>query len=134
EGGDPARVEVLPLSGCRIGRVRRDAASGIVVGELLLGHTLRPGETHILEYEYRDSGGAECTDCHRGVRSPTSQLALRVRFAPEAVPARCHAYTQRYLNGPYMGRTELFPGPHRSVHVVGTDAPAGILGIRWEWA
>ncbi|MGY0233549.1 hypothetical protein [Longispora urticae] len=133
EGCDPFLIEVVPLANCRLGRTRRDVASGIVVAELLFDRTLRIDETHILEYEYRDASGVECRDYHRGVRFPTGQLTVQVRFAPEVMPVRCYRYNQRYLNGPDIERTELTVTGHRTIHLIATEVPPGIVGIRWDW-
>jgi len=134
DGCEPDLIEVRPLENCRLGRTLRDKGSRLIVAELLFDRTLRVGETHILEYEYRDESQVPCNDYHRGVRFQTGQLTMQIRFDPATLPVRCYRYTQRYLSGPDAERTELTLTGHRTVHTVRTDVPPGIVGIRWDWS
>ncbi|WP_018351106.1 helix-turn-helix domain-containing protein [Longispora albida] len=132
-GCDASQIHVVPVANCRLGRTRRDLPEGLVVAELLFDRTLRIGETHILEYEIRDGSGVLCRDYHRGVRFPTGQLVIQVRFAPGVLPVRCYQYTKKFIDGPDVDRTELTVTGHRTVHMASMDVAPGISGIRWDW-
>jgi hypothetical protein len=126
-------IDVRAVANCRAGRVRRDLASGLVVAELLFDRVLRIGDTAIIEYEIVDESGARCAEYHRGVRFPTRQFVLQVRFHADALPVRCYWYRQRHIAGPETFREELTLSGYRTVHIVEPDVQPGIVGIRWDW-
>jgi hypothetical protein len=127
-------IELRALANCRVGRVRRDVDTGLVVGELLFDRVLRIGDTVVIEYEFVDGSGAECFEYHRGVRFPTRQFVLQVRFDPRALPVRCYRYRQRHIAGPESSREELTLSGYHTVHFVEPDAQPGVTGIRWDWS
>jgi hypothetical protein len=56
-----------------------------------------------------------------------------VQFEPDAVPARCHRFEQRGLNAPEQGVGEAWIGSTGGAHLIASDVPPGIIGMRWEW-
>lgn len=132
-GCDVERVEVRPLENCRVGRVRRDPGSALVVAELLFDRVLHPGETCVLRYLLTDDGAQVCTDYERGFRFPALQYVLQVFFDQAALPVRCHAFASRAAGEPERETQALTLNAHRSVHLVVDDVRPGVYGIRWEW-
>lgn len=125
-GSDISLVHVRALENCRLGRVRRNAAAGLMVAELLFDLSLSVGQTHLIRYEVRDESDAESDDYHRGFRFPAGQYALQVRFDPAALPVACFAYQGRQA-------WELTMTGHQSVHLHVAPVGPGNVGIRWEW-
>ena len=125
-GADVSLVSVRTLENCRVGRVRRDADTGLLICELLFDLVLRTGQTHLIRYEVIDESDAECDDYHRGFRFPAGQYALQVRFDPAELPVACFAYQGREVR-------ELTMTGYRSVHVNVAPVPPGRVGIKWEW-
>ncbi|MCS0637355.1 hypothetical protein NX801_17120 [Streptomyces sp. LP05-1] len=136
--GDPgceaARVEVWAGENCRVGRVRRHGATGVVVAELLFDARLRAGETCFFGYGFTDGTGGPSGEYARGFRFAGGQYVLQVRFDPAALPVRCRRFAQTTAGAPRTGRTELtLSGQHRTVHVVEQGVRPGLLGIDWDW-
>jgi hypothetical protein len=132
-GVDVAKMEIRALENCRVGRVRRDPAAGLVVSELLFDLILRTGQTHLIRYEVVDRSGAECVEYERGFRFPAGQYALQVRFDAAALPVACFRYARRDVAAGPAEETELTLTGHHSVHVSLAPVPPGVAGIRWEW-
>lgn len=132
-GCDAERVTVDALEDCRVGRVRRDASTALLVAELLFDRALAVGETHVLRYRIRDASGAESTDYERGFRFPAGQYVLRVAFDPAALPVRIHRFSRR---GPGDGEhtaADLTLNAHHAVHLTAAALQPGLIGIRWSW-
>lgn len=125
-GADIERIGVEALENCRVGRVRRDPAAGLLVAELLFDLTLRPNQTHLIRYAVADHAGVECRDFHRGFRFPAGQYALQVRFDPAYLPVACYAYQGG-------AEQELPMTGHHAVHINVAPVPPGVVGIRWDW-
>jgi hypothetical protein len=132
-GCDIDQVQVRPGGNCRLGRVRRHPSAPVLVAELLFGQTLRAGDTWVFDDELVQRGAGTCTDMAHAFRQPEAQCLLEARFAPGAVPARCHAYARTGLDTDPSRVCDLTPTSHGTVHLAATDVRAGVLGIRWEW-
>lgn len=134
-GCDASRVTVTADENCRLGRVRRHRAAGLVVAELLFDVRLRAGDTHLFGYGFQDGTGEPCTEYVRGFSFGSGQYVLQVRFHESALPVRCRRFVQASATAPRTGHRELtLSGQHRMVHVVEQDVGPGILGIEWDWA
>ena len=132
-GCDVDQVELRALENCRVGRVRRDPGSALVVAELLFDRVLHPGETCVLRYLLTDDGAQVCTDYERGFRFPALQYVLQVFFDQAALPVRCHRFARRAAGEAEYDTEALTLNAHRSVHLVVDDVRPGVYGIRWEW-
>ncbi|TVL90796.1 hypothetical protein [Streptomyces sp. SAJ15] len=133
-GCDPARVAVHATENCRVGRVRRDAESTLVVAELLFDARLRAGDTHVFGYAFEDGTGGPSEEYVRGFSFAGGQYVLQVRFDAAALPVRCRRFTRASADAPRSGQQELtLTGQHRIVHLAEQDVPPGILGIAWDW-
>ncbi|MGK5628727.1 hypothetical protein [Streptomyces sp. URMC 123] len=130
----PDRVVVRATGNCRVGRVRRHAGTGVVVGELLFDTRLRSGETFFFGYGFDDGTGEPSTEYVRGFSFAGGQYVLQVRFDEGALPVRCRRFVRASAGAPRSGQQELtLSGPHRSVHLVEEGVRPGILGIAWDW-
>lgn len=136
--GDPGcraeNVRLRAVQNCRLGRVRRDTGAGLVAAELLFDHRLRVGDTYLVEYAVHDPSGVPCPEYRRGFRFPAGQYVLQVRFAPNALPVRCHRFVRQRAEGPELDGADLTLGAYRTAHLVAADVRPGILGIRWDWS
>ncbi|MFJ7072476.1 hypothetical protein [Streptomyces sp. NPDC098781] len=133
-GCAPDRMTVHALENCRTGRVRWHHDTGILVAELLFGTRLRAGDTYLFRYGVEDGTADVSREYARGFHFAGGQYALQVRFAENALPARCHRFAQHSAAAPRSGRQGLLlSGPHRSVHLVEPRVRTGIVGIGWEW-
>ncbi|MEU1201342.1 hypothetical protein ABZ446_34710 [Streptomyces sp. NPDC005813] len=130
----PERMTVRALENCRTGRVRRHHDTGLLVAELLFDTRLRAGDTFLFRYGFDDGTAGASTEYVRGFGFAGGQYALQVRFAEDALPVRCHRFTQHSAAAPRSGRQELtLSGHHRSVHLVEPRVRSGIVGIGWDW-
>ncbi|MFF0228515.1 hypothetical protein [Streptomyces sp. NPDC004629] len=133
-GCAPDRMTVHALENCRTGRIRWDQDTGVLVAELLFGTRLRSGDTFLFRYGVEDGTAGPSREYVRGFAFPGGQYALQVRFDADALPARCHRFTQHSAAAPRSGRQELpLSGVHRSVHLVEPRVRPGIIGIGWHW-
>ncbi|MET9444513.1 hypothetical protein [Streptomyces sp. NPDC006610] len=133
-GCAPDRMAVLALENCRTGRVRRHRETGVVVAELMFDTRLRAGDTFLFRYGVEDGTAGVSREYVRGFGPAGGQYALQVRFDAQALPVRCHRFTQHSTAAPRSGRQELpLTGRHRSVHIVEPRVRSGIVGIAWEW-
>ncbi|WP_066945590.1 hypothetical protein [Microtetraspora fusca] len=128
---DVERVEITALEDCRIGRIRRDAATCLVVAELLFDRALRTGETHVLRYELTDPSGGEAREYERGFRFPAGHYTLRVGFHPAALPVRLRRYARRAAGDESV--EELTLNSHHSAHLTASSLQPGVVGIGWDW-
>ncbi|GHH03173.1 hypothetical protein [Streptomyces lanatus] len=130
----PERMTVRALENCRTGRVRWHHDTGVLVAELLFGTRLRAGDTYLFRYGVEDGTADVSREYARGFPLAGGQYALQVRFAENALPARCHRFAQHSAAAPRSGRQGLLlSGPHHSVHLVEPRVRTGIVGIGWEW-
>ncbi|GAA3407892.1 hypothetical protein [Streptosporangium vulgare] len=133
-GCDVERVRVRALEDCRVGRVRRDGPTALVVAELLFDQMLRPGETQIIRYELADPSGVETVEYERGFRHPAGQYVLRVNFTPEALPVRVRRFARQGSGTGEQDLGELSLNAHNAVHLVAGSLEPGLVGIRWDWS
>jgi hypothetical protein len=126
---DPAAAtpEILPRTGCRLGRTEADPR-GTVGAELHFLQPLRRGQTAVLEYLIltRPPRPRE-TEYTRRIRVPTREYVVQVRFAPEAPPLRCESVRDDQPPWP------LTLDAAATVHLVEVDCAPGERGIRWVW-
>ncbi|MFE1287980.1 hypothetical protein [Streptomyces sp. NPDC058751] len=133
-GCAPDRTTVRALENCRTGRVRWHRDTGVLVAELLFDTRLRAGDTFLFRYAFEDGTAGASSEYVRGFGFAGGQYALQVHFAENALPVRCHRFTQHSAAAPRSGRQELpLSGRHRSVHLVEPRVRSGILGIGWDW-
>ncbi|MFJ9705599.1 hypothetical protein [Streptomyces sp. NPDC101234] len=133
-GCAPEHMTVRALENCRTGRVRADPETGLLVTELLFGTRLRSGDTFLFRYAVEDGTAGVSREYVRDFGFPGGQYTLQVHFAAEALPARCHRFTQHSAAAPRSGRQALpLSGLHRSVHLVEPRVRPGLLGIGWDW-
>ncbi|QFZ77001.1 hypothetical protein GFH48_30345 [Streptomyces fagopyri] len=133
-GCAPDRTGVHALENCRTGRVRWHRDTGVLVAELLFDTRLRAGDTFLFRYAFEDGTAGASSEYVRGFSFAGGQYALQVGFAEDALPVRCHRFTQHSPAAPRSGRQELpLSGHHRSVHLVEPRVRSGIVGIGWDW-
>ena len=68
-----------------------------------------------------------------GFRTAVDQYLLQVRFHPDALPVRCHAYASAGLYDPPRRTADLVLSPHHEVHLVAVNVTSGVRGIAWDW-
>ncbi|GAA1003445.1 hypothetical protein STXM2123_1193 [Streptomyces sp. F-3] len=130
----PGHMTVRALENCRTGRIRRHRGTGVLVAELLFDTRLRAGDTFLFRYRVEDGTAGVARECFREFDSAGGQYVLQVRFDSDALPVRCHRFTQSSVAAPRGGRQELpVSARHRSVHLVETRVRSGIVGIGWDW-
>ncbi|WP_367323979.1 hypothetical protein [Streptomyces sp. HUAS ZL42] len=133
-GCAPERMTVHALENCRTGRVRRHHDTGVLVAELLFDTRLRAGDTFLFGYGVEDGTAGVSREYVRGFGLAGGQYALQVRFDENALPARCHRFTQHSAAAPRSGRQELALSPrHHAVHLVEPRVRSGMVGIGWDW-
>jgi hypothetical protein len=133
-GCAPDRTTVRALENCRTGRVRWHGGTGVLVAELLFDTRLRAGDTFLFRYAFEDGTAGASSEYVRGFGFAGGQYALQVHFTENALPVRCHRFTQHSAAAPRSGRQELtLSGHHRSVHLVEPRVRSGIVGIGWDW-
>ncbi|GAB7063648.1 hypothetical protein [Streptomyces mexicanus] len=130
----PERMAVRALENCRTGRVLRHHPTGLLVAELLFDTRLRAGESFLFRYGVEDGTAGVSREYVRAFDPAGGQYALQVRFDADALPVRCHRFTQNSPAAPRGGRQELpVSERHRSVHLVEPRVRSGIVGIGWDW-
>ncbi|WP_416967307.1 hypothetical protein [Streptomyces sp. 4F14] len=133
-GCAPDRMRVRALENCRTGRVRHHQETGILVAELLFDTRLRPGDTFLFRYEVEDGTAGASREYVHDVNLAGGQYVLQIQFDEQALPARCHRFTQHSYAAPRTGRQSLpLSGSHHSVHLVEPRLRTGIVGIGWDW-
>ncbi len=130
----PERMAVRALENCRTGRVLRHHPTGLLVAELLFDTRLRAGESFLFRYGVEDGTAGVAREYVRAFDPAGGQYALQVRFDADALPVRCHRFTQNSPAAPRGGLQELpVSERHRSVHLVEPRVRSGIVGIGWDW-
>lgn len=119
---------------CRFGRVRTDAAGGVIAAELLFDRALARGETYLIEYEFGFSAAGPPTEEYgRGFRVPQDEYLVEVQFDAAALPARCYRTWRPDAETPLTDVGELRLASSRTVHFVDFRVSPCYQGIRWEW-
>ncbi|MGW0821282.1 hypothetical protein [Streptomyces sp. NPDC002845] len=133
-GCAPERIAVRALENCRTGRVRWHHDTGVLAAELLFDTRLHSGDMFLFRYAFDDGTAGASSEYVRGFSGPAGQYTLQVCFDEQALPARCHRFTQHSAAAPRSGRQELpLSARHRSVHLVESRVRSGMLGIGWDW-
>jgi hypothetical protein len=134
DSGADSPPTVHPLHGCRLGRVRTDAATGLQVNELLFDTLLRVGQAYAFDYEYRAGAGTKAVgEYHYGTRQPLRELVLRAHFDEARLPVRCFRMERSRYDAESRELQEVRPGPGGLVQLVSLDREPGFEGFRWEW-
>ncbi|MDG4811153.1 hypothetical protein O7634_30715 [Micromonospora sp. WMMD1120] len=128
-----ASTRINAARNCRVGRVRWDRGSGLLVAEIIFDRMLAQGDTVVIEYEFLSTSQSPTDNYYRGFSTPVTEYVLQVQFDHDAVPARCHRFERRGLNAPDQGVWEAWIGSTHGAHIVASDVPPGIVGMRWEW-
>ncbi|MCP2327115.1 transcriptional regulator with XRE-family HTH domain [Hamadaea flava] len=128
-----AFTDIRALRNCRLGRVRTDAASGLLAAEIIFDRMLARGDTVVIEYAFLSDSATPTETYYRGFNVPVSEYVLEVQFDQRAVPARCYRYERRAIHAPDQGVREIWIGSTHGAHLVASDVPPGIVGMRWEW-
>ncbi|WP_433308753.1 hypothetical protein ACQP0U_18695 [Micromonospora sp. CA-269861] len=128
-----ASTRISAVRNCRVGRVRWDHGSGLLVAEIIFDRMLAQGDTVVIEYEFLSTSQAPTDNYYRGFSTPVSEYVLQVQFDHDAVPARCHRFERRGLHAPDQGVWEAWIGSTHGAHLIASDVPPGIVGMRWEW-
>ncbi|MEU6154558.1 hypothetical protein ABZ816_31665 [Actinosynnema sp. NPDC047251] len=131
----PDALGAEAVANCRLGRVRRHPGAPVIAAELLFDHTLRAGQTHLLEYRFTiTENGAQAHDYRRAFRYPVGTYVLSVRFTEPRLPVRCYALGQPGVDAPLVHGDELPLTPGRMLHVTAKDVQPGVVGIGWDWS
>jgi len=133
-GADARLIDVEMLAGGRIGRVRRDPESPLVVAEVILDQTLRRGETHLLRYAVHDANEVASDGYFGLVDTPRTFFALEVRFHPGCLPVRVEEFERASDRVPDRLRRDRALGMDRTVTVVRDRGRPGLVGLRWHYA
>lgn len=131
EDSDPALPLLVAGPGCVVGRVR--ASGRFTVAEVLFDRTLAAGQTALVDYVVRWSGGATANRYSRAMRRGPRAYLAQVSFHPAALPSECFAYTQTDAWAPETGSGRLRLGAFAGVHTLVSEPATPIVGIRWRW-
>lgn len=132
-GCDITLIRPRGLTGCRTGRVARDADAGALLGELLLDRTLNVGDTAVVHYEIMDRNGLPSTQYYRFHEWPGTHHVLEIQFDRDAMPVRVDEFRRPHSKSPDTVHRELMMTPDGRVHVLAPSTDRGIIGITWEW-
>ncbi|MGC3862470.1 hypothetical protein ACPSM1_20075 [Micromonospora chersina] len=128
-----ASTRVNAVRNCRLGRVRSDHGTGLLVAEIIFDRMLAQGDSVVIEYEFLSDSRTPTDNYYRAFTTPVGEYVLQVQFDHDAVPARCHRFERRGLNAPDQGVWEAWIGSTHGAHLIAGDVPPGIVGMRWEW-
>ncbi|GAB3442410.1 hypothetical protein [Actinophytocola sediminis] len=127
--------EITAHQSCRIGRIARDEAAGLIAAEILLNAPLARGETTIVEYALNHPGPpysrGDDTYC-RKFTTPVREFVLELRFDPRALPAYCEQYTVD-PEEQTTTRRKVEVNAAGEAHAVALDFGPGTFCIRWDW-
>ncbi|KOV86293.1 hypothetical protein [Nocardia sp. NRRL S-836] len=117
---------------CRVGRTVLDAASGLMVAELLLDRPLKPGEHAMIEYALCAPPGPPVEFYSRRFRGPVGEYAQLVRFEGDP-PAGVHAFRKDGPDAPEHTAEPLHVGPSGTSALIVHDLKPCVVGTRWHW-
>lgn len=135
DGTPPEALGAEAVRNCRLGRVRRHPRAPVIAAELLFDHTLRAGQTHLLEYRFTiEETGAVAHDHRRAFRYPVGAYVMSVQFTEPRLPVRCYTLAQPGVDAALEHGDELALAPGRVLHLTARDVQPGVLGIGWDWS
>jgi hypothetical protein len=126
---------VVPLAHCELGARYELETSNFVITELLFDRVLAKDDSMMIEYRL-DYGPPYPFDTSHEERKqmPLREFVMEVRFASDAIPARCEWYE---IGARDPAATEkvrpLEINATHSVLVVRHDLPPSQFGMRWFW-
>ncbi|MCE7010549.1 helix-turn-helix domain-containing protein [Kibdelosporangium philippinense] len=127
---------IVPLQSCRLGRVAKDPAAGLIVSELLFDRPLSRGETVIMEYEVAMSGPpyarGDDSFC-RKFRLPVRDYVVEMRFDPTDLPAFCHQVSTPADDPDAATRRDLVVDSAGRTHAVVLGFGPGTFTVEWGW-
>ncbi|MEU7478172.1 XRE family transcriptional regulator [Lentzea sp. NPDC042327] len=133
EADEPGTTPALTaVDFCRVGRTVVDAASGLIVAELLLDRPLKPGEHTVVEYGLCAPPGPPVEFYSRRLRSPVGEYAQLVRFEGDP-PAGGHTFRKDGPAAPEHTTEPLHVGASGTSALVVHDVRPCVVGTRWHW-
>ncbi|MCT2583213.1 hypothetical protein [Actinophytocola gossypii] len=127
--------EITAHQSCRIGRVARDEAAGLIAAEILLDAPLARGDTTIVEYALAHPGPpysrGDDSYC-RKFTTPVREFVLELRFDPRALPAYCELYSVD-PEDQKTTRRKVEVNAAGEAHAVALDFGPGTFCVRWDW-
>ncbi|MCE1179505.1 MAG: hypothetical protein LWW86_10835 [Micrococcales bacterium] len=133
----PGAPVLEAVSGCRLGRVVSLPDAHLTVAEMIAPRPFEHGELMLSEHLVRWApSGSPSFRWERAFIDRVREFVAEVRFDPAALPARAFAYSTDEIGRTTPGTLPERPVPLDGgfVQTVTLDAPAGVYGIRWEWA
>lgn len=142
---DVREIKLQTIENCRPGRVRVVPEAQLVAFEILLGRSLRKGQSHIFTFRLdlpestlTTTAGRRKTSLDdefvgRVFRNPIHFYLLRGEFAPGTLPVRAYWIRRARQSTPDQRVEELPLTAEHTVHFsLESEAPSA-QGIRWEW-
>lgn len=127
--------EITALQSCRIGRVARDEAAGLIAAEIVLESPLARGDTAIVDYALNHPGPpfsrGDDSYC-RKFTTPVREFVLELRFDPRALPAYCEMFTLD-PDEQTTTRRKVEVNAAGEAHAVALDFGPGTACVRWDW-
>lgn len=133
-GGDPHLLHMEVLGGGRMGRLCRDDASNLIVGEVIFDRQVRRGESHLIQYLVRDDNHLPAQSHFLLVNFPRVFLAMELAFHPDCLPVRIEEFERVAESGPDLVSRNRLLGSDRKVALVRERARRGVVGMRWMFA
>ncbi|AKU15948.1 hypothetical protein [Luteipulveratus mongoliensis] len=132
-GCDVTLLALLPVSGCRIGRVRHHEPTALVVAELLFDRTVHRHESHVFQYVIKDDNKVPTHEHYRMHLEGGGIHVVELTFHPEALPVRVEEFHRRRLEDPDARRRPVPIYHGNRVHLVTEPSTPGISGLSWEY-
>ncbi|KAA2267223.1 hypothetical protein F0L68_01340 [Solihabitans fulvus] len=133
EVGDVADVVFQAVDGCRVGRIRRDPETRLVMVELLFDRHLGEGEVHVFSYRVSYPSCRPTEGIYRTFRLPCESYLLRLSFHRRALPVRCLRYVRETEDSPPLERDELVCWGGEVASAYFSDVGPGQAGVAVEW-
>ncbi|MDE9364346.1 hypothetical protein PZ938_01895 [Luteipulveratus sp. YIM 133132] len=133
-GCDVGLIELNALSGCRLGRQRTDAASGLLLTEMLFDRNLRRHEPHVFQYAVVDRNTIATTEHYRLHIQRGGLHVAEIEFHPERLPVRVEEFYRRNLEEPDVRRRVVDLQDGNRAYLVTEQLVPGISGLSWTWA
>jgi len=131
--GPPPKLKVEPPH--RLGKVIENAATGLVVAEVMFDRPLRRGDIVIVEYTHENrTPRPYSTVMETTLHVPVREYVIEVRFDPGVLPESCHSFRTAEIDADARPQERLLkPDAIGSVLTVALSAGPCRLGIRWDW-